>query len=72
MVLPLFGRLSKEEQERVFIPTPKGKTKVVIATNIAETSVTIDGITTVIDSGIAKNQLLSSEKFHQFTREPSD
>lgn len=54
MVLPLFGRLSKEEQERVFIPTPKGKTKVVIATNIAETSVTIDGITTVIDSGIAK------------------
>ena len=53
-LLPLYGRLSKEEQERVFDPPPEGKSKVVIATNIAETSVTIDGITTVIDSGLAK------------------
>ena len=53
-VLPLYGRLSKEEQERVFNETPEGKYKVVVATNIAETSVTIDGITTVIDSGLAK------------------
>lgn len=53
-ILPLYGRLSKEEQERVFDPPPEGKAKVVIATNIAETSVTIDGITTVIDSGLAK------------------
>jgi len=53
-ILPLYGRLSKDEQERVFIPTPPGKIKVVIATNIAETSVTIDGITSVIDSGLAK------------------
>src|SRR6056297_1332973 len=50
-ILPLYGRLSSEEQERVFDPPPKGKTKVVVATNIAETSVTIDGITAVIDSG---------------------
>ena len=42
-VLPLYGRLSKEEQERVFDETPEGKYKVVVATNIAETSVTIDG-----------------------------
>ena len=54
MLIPLYGRLSKEEQEQVFIPTPAGKTKVVVATNIAETSVTIDGITVVIDSGLAK------------------
>jgi RNA helicase HrpA len=54
LLLPLYGRLSKEEQDRVFIPTPRGKTKVVVATNIAETSVTIDGITMVIDSGLAK------------------
>jgi RNA helicase HrpA len=54
VVIPLFGRLSREDQERVFIDTPKGKTKVVIATNIAETSITIDNITTVIDSGLAK------------------
>lgn len=53
-VQPLYGRLSKEEQEAVFEPTPEGKVKVVVATNIAETSVTIDGITTVIDSGLAK------------------
>ncbi len=54
VIMPLYGRLSKEEQERVFIPTPNGKNKIVIATNIAETSVTIDGITAVIDSGMAK------------------
>ena len=53
-LLPLYGRLGKEEQEKVFEDVPKGKTKVVIATNIAETSVTIDGITAVIDSGLAK------------------
>ncbi|MCX7655737.1 MAG: ATP-dependent RNA helicase [Treponemataceae bacterium] len=53
-VLPLYGRLGKDEQERVFEKAPWGKTKVVVATNIAETSVTIDGITTVIDSGLAK------------------
>jgi len=53
-LLPLYGRLGKEEQERVFDPPPKGKTKAVISTNIAETSVTIDGITAVIDSGLSK------------------
>jgi RNA helicase HrpA len=53
-LLPLYGRLGKEEQERVFDPAPKGKTKVIISTNIAETSVTIDGITAVIDSGLSK------------------
>jgi HrpA-like RNA helicase len=53
-LLPLYGRLGKEEQERVFDPPPKGKAKAVIATNIAETSVTIDGISAVIDSGLSK------------------
>jgi RNA helicase HrpA len=54
MIMPLYSRLSKEEQELVFIPTPRGRTKVIISTNIAETSVTINGITSVIDSGLAK------------------
>ncbi len=63
VIYPLYGRLSKEEQERVFIPTPKGKTKIVIATNIAETSVTIDGIKTVIDSGIAKINYYNQKDF---------
>jgi HrpA-like RNA helicase len=53
-VLPLYGRLAREDQERVFAPAPRGKIKVVISTNIAETSVTIDGVTSVIDSGMAK------------------
>lgn len=53
-LVPLYARLGKDEQERVFDPAPEGKSKIVIATNIAETSVTIDGITVVIDSGLAK------------------
>lgn len=53
-VMPLYGRLTKEEQELVFENAPDGKRKVVVATNIAETSITIDGITCVIDSGLAK------------------
>ncbi|MGE0074005.1 MAG: oligonucleotide/oligosaccharide-binding fold domain-containing protein [Sphaerochaetaceae bacterium] len=63
LIMPLFGRLSKEEQELVFIPTPAGKTKIVVATNIAETSVTIDKITTVIDSGIAKINYYNQKNF---------
>ncbi|MBO7123431.1 MAG: ATP-dependent RNA helicase [Treponema sp.] len=59
----LYGRLPKEEQERIFIPAPKGKVKVVVSTNIAETSVTIDGITTVIDSGLAKLNFYSPRTF---------
>ncbi|MDR1142757.1 MAG: ATP-dependent RNA helicase, partial [Spirochaetaceae bacterium] len=53
-ILPLYGRLGREEQEKIFLDSPRGKTKVVIATNIAETSVTIDGITAVLDSGLSK------------------
>lgn len=62
-IYPLYGRLSKEEQERVFTPTEKGKTKVVVATNIAETSITIDGITTVIDSGLCKINFYNQRNF---------
>ena len=53
-IYPLYGRLNKEEQELVFQNTEEGKMKVVLATNIAETSLTIDGIRIVIDSGLAK------------------
>nr|WP_319474802.1 ATP-dependent RNA helicase [uncultured Sphaerochaeta sp.] len=62
-IYPLYGRLSKEEQESVFNDTSHGKTKVVVATNIAETSVTIDGITTVIDCGIAKINFYNQKDF---------
>ncbi len=62
-VLPLYGRLSKEEQEQVFVPTPAGKRKIIVATNIAETSVTIDGIRFVIDPGLAKINYYSHSTF---------
>ncbi len=62
-IMQLYGRLSKEEQEKVFTPTPEGKTKVVISTNIAETSVTIDKISLVIDSGLAKMNYYSPYTF---------
>ena len=51
--LPMFARLSGDEQQRVFDDYP-GHRKVVVATNIAETSLTIDGIVWVIDPGRAK------------------
>ncbi|MGP1507740.1 MAG: helicase-related protein [Sphaerochaeta sp.] len=53
-VYPLYGRLNKEEQQLVFEKTEPGRMKVVLATNIAETSLTIDGIRVVIDCGFAK------------------
>lgn len=62
-IVPLYGRLAKEEQERVFDSAPLGKKKVVISTNIAETSVTINGITTVIDSGLAKLNFYSPRTY---------
>lgn len=51
-ILPLFGRLSNEEQQRIFAPTQARK--IILATNIAETSLTIPGIRFVVDSGLAR------------------
>ncbi|MBE6344331.1 MAG: ATP-dependent RNA helicase [Spirochaetaceae bacterium] len=62
-IIPLYGRLAKEEQEKVFDTPPFGKKKVVISTNIAETSVTIPGITTVIDTGLAKLNYYNPKTF---------
>jgi len=53
-VMPLYARLGSKEHEKVFEAVPEGKTKVIVATNIAETSVTIDGVTAVIDTGLTK------------------
>jgi ATP-dependent helicase HrpA len=62
-LIPLYSRLGKDEQERVFERAPLFKTKVVISTNIAETSVTIDGVTSVIDSGLAKLNYYNPKTF---------
>lgn len=51
-ILPLYGRMSPDEQRRIFRHT--GKTRVVLATNIAETSLTIPGIAYVVDTGTAR------------------
>jgi len=52
IILPLFGRLSTADQRRIFQPTKEQK--IVIATNIAETSITVPGIKYVIDTGLAR------------------
>jgi len=53
-IVPLFGALEAEVQDRAIAPPPPGKRKVVLATSIAETSLTIDGVRVVIDSGLAR------------------
>ncbi|KAJ3053474.1 hypothetical protein HK097_004188 [Rhizophlyctis rosea] len=52
--LPLYGGLTMEEQLQVFEPAPRATRKVVVATNIAEASITIDGIVFVVDAGFVK------------------
>ncbi|KAH7984342.1 hypothetical protein HPB52_019567 [Rhipicephalus sanguineus] len=54
VILPIYANLPTEMQAKIFEPTPTGARKVVLATNIAETSLTIDGIIYVIDPGFCK------------------
>ena len=53
-LLPLHGSLTVQEQQRALVPMPGARRRVVLATDIAETSVTIEGVTTVIDGGLAR------------------
>jgi ATP-dependent helicase HrpB len=50
----LFGALEQQEQDRAIAPTPPGRRKIVLATSIAETSLTIEGVRVVVDSGLAR------------------
>ncbi|XP_004246637.1 pre-mRNA-splicing factor ATP-dependent RNA helicase DEAH10 [Solanum lycopersicum] len=54
LTFPIFSSLPSEKQMRVFMPSPAGYRKVILATNIAETSVTIPGIRYVVDPGLVK------------------
>ena len=53
-VLPLYGNLSPEQQRHAIAPSNKGERKVVLATPVAETSITIDGVRVVVDSGLCR------------------
>ncbi|KAF5740832.1 pre-mRNA-splicing factor ATP-dependent RNA helicase [Tripterygium wilfordii] len=62
IILPVYSALPSEMQSRIFEPVPPGKRKVVVATNIAEASLTIDGIFYVIDPGFAKQNVYNSKQ----------
>ena len=56
-ILPLFGELPPEDQDAALMPSPPGTRKVVLATNIAETSLTIQGVRVVVDSGLVRRSM---------------
>jgi ATP-dependent helicase HrpB len=56
-VFPLFGELSGDDQEAALLPAAQGTRKVVLATNIAETSLTIQGVRIIVDSGLVRRSL---------------
>jgi ATP-dependent RNA helicase HrpB len=56
-VLPLFGELAPEDQDAALAPSSPGTRKVVLATNIAETSLTIQGVRVVVDSGLVRRSM---------------
>lgn len=53
-IAPLFGALESGDQDRAIAPSPPGRRKAVLATSIAETSLTIEGVRVVVDSGLAR------------------
>jgi ATP-dependent helicase HrpB len=54
LVLPLHGSLPPKEQDAALAPAPAGRRKVVLATDLAESSLTIDGVTAVVDAGLSR------------------
>ena len=61
IILPVYGALPSEMQSRIFEPAPVGSRKCIIATNIAEASLTIDGIYYVIDPGFCKQKVFNAK-----------
>ena len=60
-VCPIFSALPTHQQAKVFHPTPEGTRKIILATNIAETSITIPNVKYVIDPGVVKMRLFDSK-----------
>ncbi len=78
VVVPLYGQLSPSEQNRAILPHPSGKRKIVLSTDIAETSLTIEGVKVVVDSGFAKSNRfdarsgLSRLVLHRISQDSAD
>jgi ATP-dependent helicase HrpB len=78
LILPLYGQLSPGEQHRAIQPDLSGKRKIVLSTDIAETSLTIEGIKVVVDSGFAKSSKfdprtgLSKLVLHRISNDSAD
>ncbi len=60
IIAPLYGDMNKQAQDAAITPCKEGQRKIVLATNIAETSLTIEGITVVIDSGLQRVSTFNS------------
>jgi len=60
-VCPLYGMLSQSEQKQAIAPSREGERKIVLATPIAETSLTIQGVRVVIDSGLCRKQIYNPQ-----------
>ena len=60
IIAPLYGSLSLQSQQKAIEPAPEGRRKIVLSTNIAETSLTIEGIQVVVDSGLVREGLFDS------------
>lgn len=54
-VIPLYGNLPPQKQDQAILPDPEGRRKIVLSTDIAETSLTIDGVRIVVDAGLARS-----------------
>ncbi|OYX15981.1 MAG: ATP-dependent helicase HrpB, partial [Algoriphagus sp. 32-45-6] len=78
VIVPLYGQLSPTEQNKAILPHPSGKRKIVLSTDIAETSLTIEGVRVVVDSGFAKSNRfdarsgLSRLVLHRITKDSAD
>ncbi|WP_338223356.1 ATP-dependent helicase HrpB [Algoriphagus confluentis] len=78
VIVPLYGQLSPSEQNRAILPHPSGKRKIVLSTDIAETSLTIEGVRVVVDSGFAKSNRfdarsgLSRLVLHRISKDSAD
>ncbi len=77
-VLPLYGDLAASAQDAALAPDPPGSRKVILATNIAETSLTVEGIRVVVDSGLARRSVfdpvtgMSALTTHRISRASAD